>query len=53
MPARSDTVTLAGIAASIVAIDQLTKFLLVSTIGPDRFDSRVEVFNGWLALEYT
>ena len=53
MPARSDAVTLVGITASVVAIDQLTKFLLVSTIGPDRSDSRVDLFDGWLALEYT
>ena len=53
MPARSDTVTLVGVAASVLAIDQLTKFLLVSTIGPDRFESRVDVVDGWLALEYT
>ncbi len=53
MPARSDAVTLVGIAASVVAIDQLTKFLLVSTIGPGRFESRVDLVDGWLALEYT
>lgn len=53
MPARSDTVTLVGIAASVFAIDQLTKFLLVSMIGPDRFESRVDFVDGWLALEYT
>src|SRR5215207_2029039 len=53
MPVRSDAVTLVGFAASVVAIDQLTKFLLVSTIGPNRFESRVDVVDGWLALEYT
>jgi signal peptidase II len=53
MPARSDTVTLVGIAASVFAFDQLTKFLLVSMIGPDRFESRVDFIDGWLALEYT
>ena len=53
MPARSDTLTLVGIAASILAIDQLTKFLLVSKVGPDRFEYRVEVVDGWLAIEYT
>jgi signal peptidase II len=53
MPARSDTVTLVGIAAFVVTIDQLTKVLLVSTIGPDRIGSRVDVVDGWLAMEYT
>jgi signal peptidase II len=53
VPARSDTVTLVGIATAVVAIDQLTKFLVVSTIGPGRVESRVEVVDGWLALEYT
>lgn len=53
MPARSDTLTLAGIAASILAIDQLTKFFLVSKVGPDRFEYRVELVDGWLAIEYT
>jgi signal peptidase II len=53
MPAHSDTITLVGIAASVVAIDQLTKFLVVSTIGPDRFGSTMEIVEGWFALEYT
>jgi signal peptidase II len=53
MPARSGAVTLVGITASVVALDQLTKFLLVSTMGPNRFESRVDVVDGWLALEYT
>jgi signal peptidase II len=53
MPARSDTITLVGIAAFVVVIDQLTKSLLVSTIGPDRKGSRVDVVDGWLAIEYT
>jgi signal peptidase II len=53
VPARSDTVALVGIAASVAAIDQLTKFLLVSAIGSGRFESRFEVIDGWLALEYT
>ena len=53
MPARSDTVALVGIATAVVVADQLTKFSLVSTIGPGRLESRVEVVDGWLALEYT
>jgi signal peptidase II len=53
VPVRSDTVALVGIATAVAAIDQLTKLFLVSTIGPGRFESRVEVVEGWLALEYT
>src|ERR671910_589877 len=53
VPGRNDTVTLVGIATSVTAIAQLTKLLLVSAIGPGRFESRVEVVDGWLALEYT
>ena len=52
MPARSDTVALVGIATGIVAIDQLTKVLIDSAIGPGQSESRVEVVDGWLALEY-
>ena len=53
MPARSDTVRLVAVAASVVTTDQLTKSLVVSTIGPSRLESRVELAAGWLALEYT
>ena len=53
MPARSDTAALIGIATTVAAIDQLTKFLIVSAIGPGQLESRVEVVDGWLTLEYT
>ena len=53
MPARSDAVALVGIATTVVVIDQLTKVLIASAIGPGQFASRVEVVDGWLALEYT
>jgi signal peptidase II len=53
VPARSDTVRLVAVAASVVTTDQLTKSLVVSTIGPHRLESRVELAAGWLALEYT
>lgn len=53
MPARSDTVALAGIATTVAVIDQSAKFLIVAAIGPGRLESRVEVVDGWLALEYT
>jgi signal peptidase II len=52
VPARSDTVALVAISATVAVIDQLTKSLIVSAIGPGRFDSRVEVVDSWLALEY-
>ena len=53
MPERSDAVILVGLTVTVAAIDQLTKFFLVSTIGSDRSDSAVEIIDGWLALEYT
>src|SRR5678815_4459847 len=53
MPERSDAAILGTVATSIVLIDQLTKFLLVSSIGLGRLPSQVEIVDGWLALEYT
>jgi signal peptidase II len=53
VPARKDTLALTAIATSIAAIDQLTKAFLIATIGPGRSASRVELADGWLALEYT
>jgi signal peptidase II len=53
VPARSDTVALVGIATTVAVIDQLAKFLIVAAIGPGRLEPRVEVVDGWLALEYT
>ena len=53
MPERSDAGLVIGLAASVAAIDQLTKFLVVSKIGPGRWESQVEILKGWLALEYT
>ena len=53
MPARSDTAVLIGIAGTVTAVDQCTKFLIISAIGPGRMESRVEVVDGWLTLEYT
>ncbi len=52
MPARSDTVALVGVSTTVAVIDQFTKSLIVSAMGPGRLDSRVEVANSWLALEY-
>jgi signal peptidase II len=53
VPARRDAVALIGIAATVIVIDQLTKVLIFSAIGPGRLASRVEVVDGWVALEYT
>jgi signal peptidase II len=52
VPARSDTAALFCISSTVAVIDQLAKSLIVSTIGPGRLVSRVEVVDGWLALEY-
>ena len=48
MPARSDTVALVGIASAVAVADQLTKSLVVSTIGPGRLESR-DRGGRWLA----
>jgi signal peptidase II len=53
VPARSDSVALVGIATTVAVIDQVAKFLIVATIGLGRLEPRVEVVDGWLALEYT
>jgi signal peptidase II len=52
VPARSDTVTLVGISTTVAVVDQLAKSLVASAIGPGALESRVEVINSWLALEY-
>jgi signal peptidase II len=53
MPGRSDAILLVATAASVAAIDQLTKSLLASAIASGRVRPRVEIANGWFALEYT
>jgi signal peptidase II len=53
MPERSDAAILVALAVTVAAIDQLTKYLLVSAIGPDRSDFAVEIIDSWLTLEYT
>jgi signal peptidase II len=53
VPTYSDKAGLIAIAASVATIDQLTKLLLVSTIGRSLLEPRIEVVDGWLALEYT
>ena len=53
MPERSDAIRLVAVTTSVAVIDQLTKFLLASMIDSQRMASRVEIVDGWLALEYT
>lgn len=53
MPAHSQTLALVGISSTVAVIDQLAKSLIVSAIGPGRLESRIEVVDSWLALEYT
>jgi signal peptidase II len=53
VPARSDRIALVGIAAAVALIDQLAKSLIISAIGPGQLETRVEIVDGWLALEYT
>jgi signal peptidase II len=52
MRGRSDVILLVALAASVAAIDQLTKSLIVSAITSGRVAPRVEIVNGWVALEY-
>jgi signal peptidase II len=53
MPGRSDAVLLVALAASVAAVDQLTKALFTSAIAAGRLGSRVAIVDGWLAWEYT
>jgi signal peptidase II len=53
VPVRSETIALVGISATVAVVDQLTKSLVVSAIGPGRLEPRFEVVDSWLALEYT
>jgi signal peptidase II len=53
MLGRSDAILLVALAASVAAIDQLTKALLASAIDSGRLASRVTIVDDWLALEYT
>lgn len=53
MRGRSDAILLVALAASVAALDQLTKALLASAFGSGRLGSRVAIVDGWLALEYT
>lgn len=52
MPERNHSPMLLVVAAVVVAIDQLSKALVVSAIGPGRAESRVDLIGQWLVLEY-
>ena len=53
MPDRSDAVRLLTVVTSVAVTDQLTKGFLASTIGSGQLASRIEIVDGWIALEYT
>jgi signal peptidase II len=53
MPGRSGAILLVALAASVAAIDQLTKALLASAITSGRLAYRVEIVGDCFALEYT
>ena len=52
MPAASDAIALISITAAVAAVDQLTKAALVAAIGPTQNSHRLEIIDGWVALEY-
>lgn len=52
MPAPSDRVVLACIAAMVIAADQVSKAAVISAIGPGRAAARIEVIGPWMAIEY-
>jgi signal peptidase II len=53
MPDRSDAVLLLTVVTLVTVTDQLTKGVLASTIGSGQLESRIEIVDGWIALEYT
>jgi signal peptidase II len=52
VPGPSDIAAVAGTAAIVAGVDQLSKAVIVAAIGPGSTDSRIAVSGGWLALEY-
>src|SRR5687768_6724845 len=52
VPAPSAAMLVAAIAAIVLGIDQLTKAIVVDSIGPESEPSRVELGSRWIALEY-
>src|SRR5215204_2221779 len=53
MPERSDVAIVVALTVFVAAIDQLTKFFVVSNIARGWRASKFEILHGWLALEYT
>jgi signal peptidase II len=41
-----------GVGLTIVLLDQLTKWLVVQSLGPDQRDHRVELLGSWFAFHY-
>jgi signal peptidase II len=52
VPGPSDIAAVAATAAIVAGVDQLTKAVIVATIGPGSADSQFAVSGGWLVLEY-
>jgi signal peptidase II len=52
VPAARDAIALASTAAAVAIVDQLTKAAIVAAIGPAQETHRVEIVDGWVALEY-
>jgi signal peptidase II len=48
----SDAQTLLAFSALIVALDRVTKSAVVTSLGADRPRSRLDIVDGWVALEY-
>jgi signal peptidase II len=52
VPERSRRLFLTIVASAIVLVDQLTKAVIVSAIGPRASVSHVDILGDWLSLEY-
>lgn len=52
MPARSDGMLAASVAALVVAADQAAKAVVVTAIGPGQAMKRIDLAGQWLAIEY-
>jgi signal peptidase II len=53
VPERSAVIALTAIAALVAAVDLVTKAAVVAAFGRGESRSRLDLFHGWLALEYT
>ena len=52
MPGRSDAIVLVALATLVAGFDQLTKAALISVIFPSQANSRLELVDGLVSLEY-